>query len=284
MKNTCTIKKLSTLLALVALAIIAISSTAAKAATTGKAEDYIQTAADYGIIESQTVEEFKPNKAATYSFAIDLIYSIRVLRENGGFPVAKNHSWKKESSWMKEVFWQAALKNPEDSTALLLGFTHGKGRSPKKSDKVTYEWLKVLCDVTLNGKISTSRDDLATEVKARWNGGKNVSRMEALDYISSKLIADLGLGTPLPPEPETQEMVGTAIMMDEHGDVYEDGKYIGRYVDGTIIMIGEPPIAVEEEFTSIGEPPIAIEELTLIGEPPIAPEEVTLIGEPPIGE
>lgn len=280
MKNTCTIKKMMTLLAVCAMAIIVASNTAVSAA---EAEDYISTAADYGIIESQTAEEFKPNKAATYQFALDLIYSIRVLRENGGFPVAKNHSWKKESSWMKEVFWQAALKNPQDSTALLLGFTQGKGRSPKKSDKVTYEWLKVLCDVTLNGKISTSRDDLATEVKARWNGGKNVSRMEALDYISSKLIADLGLGTPLLPEPETREMVGTAIMMDEHGDVYEDGKYIGRYVDGTIIMIGEPPIA-EEELTMIGEPPMVPEEVTLIGEPPIAIEELTMIGEPPIGE
>ena len=281
MKKICTIKKMMALLAVCAMAIIVASNTAVSAAE--KAEDYISTAADYGFLESQTVEQFQPNKAATYSFAIDLIYSIKVLRENGGFPVAKNHSWKKESNWMKETFWQAALKNPEDSTALLLGFTQNKGRSPKKSDKVTYEWLGTLCEVALNGKTPSGRDGLATEVKARWNGGKTVSRIEALDYISSKLIADLGLGTPLP-EPEHESKIGTAIMMDEHGDVYENGQYIGRYVDEAIIMIGEPPIAEEEELISIGEPPIVIEELTMIGEPPIL-EEFTSIGEPPyLGE
>lgn len=148
----------------------------------------IDWCANNGVLESQTLDEFRPGAVATVGDLIDWTYSATELKEKGGFALAKNHTFKKQRKWLDDKVFSAMIANPENATQLSLDYTMGKKRKLKASDPVTYD-LVYVCARVINGERSYIDDpaEIERSTKNRWatfNGtwGK-MTKIELLDLV-----------------------------------------------------------------------------------------------------
>lgn len=291
MKNVSIIKKMSLLgLAAIIIIVCASTSTSAKAAEPAnpygktveeRAQELLNAAANYGLIDSNDSATFKPGKAASYSFVAKTMYRAYKL-QYAGCATMKAPSTKKALRWLRQYYIYSYLEDPSQES-LILDFYDGKGLGFKPSETASYRWLEIalnimLCEHIQEGATYTEWWNnylLEAESWAEIKKTDGLSRIEALDliiailrpdipvgYSNDPVDLDMLIGPPCPPAEEPTE-VGAIAIID--GITYVDGKPIECQV-GPAIMIDENGITwidgvpqIEENVTYIGQPAPAIE-------------------------
>ena len=293
MKNVSIIKKMSLMVLAVVMITMCASVSTAKAAEPAnpygktveeRAQELISAAANYGLINADTIDEFKPGKPATYAFVMKTMYRAYKL-QYAGCATIKAPSTNKALRWLRSLFIYSYLDDPSQSD-LILRFYDGKGLGFKPSEAANYKWIETaLVIVTMEhlqeeGPVySEWRDNQILEVQTNWadyRKGEQITRIEALNLIINIMRPDIPIGCsndpidwdeligpPCPPAEEPTE-VGAIAVID--GITYVDGKPIECQV-GPAIMIDENGITwidgvpqIEENVTYIGQPAPAFNE------------------------
>ena len=179
------------------------------------AQQLLNVAADYGVIESQWLEEFEPGKEATYGDFARWAYNVSVLRTTG-FANAKNHKTSKAMKWLKNRIVDAAFENPKDASNLIGDYTDGLGKKFKSTGKMTYHWAGVVSTVLLYGDAKYNDelwqeglDNLALEAREKWayfRSSERMTKIECLEYVVDMLCPWAYLGAPLAPPEEPEEI------------------------------------------------------------------------------